>query len=85
MRRRLIILAAILAVIAAGFLGWHAWYYSQDQIAGRCIPALHARPDGDKTRPGACDGLTDDNYSLLNIGDAFDRVGGLQGLLDGAK
>lgn len=85
MRRRLIIAAAILAVLAGGFLTWHAWYYSQDQIANRCAPALHARPDGDETRPAACDGLTDDNYSLLNVSDAFDRAGGLQGLLDGAK
>lgn len=78
--RRSIITLSLAAALVAGGASGYFWYFSQDQISVRCMPALKDRAEGDTSRPAACDGLTDENYSLLIFDLALDDSG-LGGLL----
>ncbi|WP_406342288.1 hypothetical protein [Streptomyces sp. NBC_00648] len=50
---------------------------SLDQIAHNCAKAVEARTEGDKTRPAACNGLSDDDYTALLASKAMDDLGWL--------
>ncbi|MFD5317522.1 hypothetical protein [Streptomyces sp. NPDC127098] len=68
--------ALAIAVLAiAALLTWNAIHETQDDIAERCLPALRERPAGDTSRPDECDGLTEENYTLLNLSVAIDESG----------
>lgn len=78
-RRTIIALSVAAALLVAGTTGYF-WYFSQGQISERCMPALKDRAEGDRSRPGACDGLTEENYNLLILDLSIERSG-LGGLL----
>ncbi|MFB4194230.1 hypothetical protein [Streptomyces carpaticus] len=48
---------------------------TQDEIAAKCLPALKERPGGDGSKPAECEGLTDDNYTMLIMSVAMDDLG----------
>ncbi|WP_432010163.1 hypothetical protein [Streptomyces cucumeris] len=48
---------------------------SQEEIAKQCVAALKDRAEGDKSRPSACKGLSEDDYNTLVIGQAIDDTG----------
>ncbi|MFD5899103.1 hypothetical protein [Streptomyces sp. NPDC060366] len=78
--RRTIIALSVAAALIVGATTGYFWYFSQDQISVRCMHALKERAEGDRSRPAACDGLTDENYSLLILDLSIERSG-LGGLL----
>lgn len=73
--RRTIIALSVTAALLVGGVSGYFWYFSQGQISVRCMPALKDRPEGDISRPAACDGLTDENYNLLIFDLALDDSG----------
>jgi hypothetical protein len=75
-RRRNLIVAAGLA-IALGVGGTAYWLSrpSYDDIARDCAHALKERAKGDKEKPSACGGLTDDDYSALLMSQTLDDLG----------
>ncbi|WP_069173487.1 hypothetical protein [Streptomyces griseus] len=76
-RRTIAILAA--AVIAGAVTGLVIWLSqpSYDDIADNCVAALKERADGDKAKPKACDGLTDDDYDALLMSHIMGDLGWL--------
>ncbi|MET7944268.1 hypothetical protein [Streptomyces sp. NPDC005302] len=66
-RRTILIIATAVVVIAAGvgFAIWRNDNPSYGTIAKNCTHALKARPDGDKTKPKDCEGLSEDDYQTL--------------------
>lgn len=51
---------------------------SYNQIAANCAKALAKRPDGDKAKPAACNGLKEKDYDTL----VLDAVINKSGLVD---
>ncbi|MGW6274676.1 hypothetical protein [Streptomyces sp. NPDC055060] len=45
-----------------------------DGIAGNCIAALKERLRGDKAKPGACEGLTEDDCSAILMSHVIDNL-----------
>lgn len=63
MRRTAVLLACALLLTGAA-VGCSS-EKSPDEIAKECVTAIKARPDGDKAKPKACEGLSDDDYQAL--------------------
>lgn len=48
---------------------------SYQQKTDRCAKAIAAKAADDKTKPKACDGISDDDYTTLNVGHVIDKSG----------
>lgn len=48
---------------------------SYDETVKDCVSALKERADGDKSKPDACDGVKDDDYSALVVSQALEGSG----------
>jgi hypothetical protein len=71
---------ALLVLAVGGLLAYDAATDTQDEIAERCTNALDQRPDGDTSRPDACQGLTDDNWTLVHMHWVLDQEGAFDNL-----
>lgn len=48
---------------------------SYEEITAGCVAALKDRPSGDKAKPAACDGVKDDDYTALVMGQVLEGEG----------
>jgi hypothetical protein len=78
MQRRIIAIISATAVAVAGAItGLVVWLSqpSYDDIARACVKALKVRPEGDKAKPKACNGLKEDDYQTLLMAQVIDDLG----------
>ncbi|MFF7947004.1 hypothetical protein [Streptomyces griseorubiginosus] len=69
MRRTAVLLVCLLAL--AGCSSGKSY----DDTVKDCVSALKARPAGDKSKPKACDGVKEDDYTTLVMGLTLDDMG----------
>lgn len=48
---------------------------SQAETEAKCVKAVKARAEGDKSKPKACDSLSEDIYNTLVIGAVLEEEG----------
>ncbi|WP_328937442.1 hypothetical protein OG288_12350 [Streptomyces tauricus] len=75
--RRIAIISSVSLTAIAATTGLALWLNqpSYDEIADSCTQALQDRPAGDKAKPDACDGLTQDDYNTLLMSHVMDSLG----------
>lgn len=74
MRVRAITTVLLAAALGAGVAGCSS-QPSYDQIAANCAKALVARPDGDRSKPAACNGLKEKDYGTLLLDATLNKSG----------
>ena len=64
-------------VLAAGLAvtGWLIVRPTYDEIVDDCMAALKDRPEGDKAKPEACNGVKKDDYDAILFSRVIDDLG----------
>ncbi len=76
-RTRLLIGTAITVAAASAITGLVVWLSqpSYNEIVKNCVAALKDRPEGDKSKPAACDDVKDDDYNAIYLSTVLDDLG----------
>ncbi|MFC0844457.1 hypothetical protein ACFH04_12190 [Streptomyces noboritoensis] len=70
-------LASLAVLCAAALAACGSDKPSDDEIAHNCAKAVKERAEGDKSKPAACNGLGDDDYTALLVSKSMDDLGWL--------
>ncbi|MFJ1869950.1 hypothetical protein [Streptomyces chartreusis] len=70
-----IITAALVLVAGLAVTGWLIVRPTYDETVNTCIAALKDRTEGDKAKPDACDGVKEDDYTLIEMHQILDKQG----------
>ncbi|MFJ6608196.1 hypothetical protein [Streptomyces lydicus] len=63
------------AALLAGLTSVTGCGQSYEELTQDCLTALKARPDGDKSKPAECEGVTRKDYLSLVMSVAVDDLG----------
>jgi hypothetical protein len=76
-KRTKLIIISVATTVAAG-VGGLAFWLSQptyDDHVKSCMQAVKERPEGDKSKPGACDELKKDDYNAVVMNQVIGDLG----------
>lgn len=67
--------AVLAALLLAGSVAGCSDNKSYEEITADCAKALKARPEGDKAKPDACEGVKKDDYDALVLSSVLEGSG----------
>ncbi|MEV8595218.1 hypothetical protein [Streptomyces sp. NPDC052012] len=74
-KRWQVIVGSLVVVVAVALGGWLLFRPTYDDVVEDCIAAIEERPKGDRSKPEACDGVKEDDYSLIDFHEHLDDQG----------
>lgn len=74
-KRSHIIIASLVLAAGLAVTGWLIVRPTYDERVEECIAAIEDRSEGDTTKPDACKGVKEDDYTLIEMHQVFDDQG----------